>query len=170
MNGFSVVAIDVYLTECDLFKFIDNKTFLILTEIENNPPHCSMLCDDHWLSLNFNECKVQVPKSTLFKTLIRRSKSAIFLKLNINLNLSETQNIFSSYTKINFHRQITCISPIKEVLIKNGVSVAYHALLYEMIDFLVQNNYVQQVYAFNYNWNEYKIQHYSMNNLIEIQR
>lgn len=160
----SVIDIDIFLNQNELHK-LDNLCCLVLTDIEKTPPHCSLLTNNHWWSLNNHENKMNVSSEILFKTLLTRRKPALFLELKNMLDTDTINTFFSNYQKINISRHITCISPIKDIFIYLNMPVSKNNFLYEMIDNLYQNNLIAKVYAFNYTSGKYCIDHYSESDL-----
>ncbi|GIV29522.1 MAG: hypothetical protein KatS3mg028_0588 [Bacteroidia bacterium] len=166
MTGFTNIPIHQNIYGADeLMSKIDNGFFLVLTDTEKVPPHCSVLCQQRWYSLNYAECKVKMNAEILLKTLFSKNKPAVFMELDIYPELKDVEKIFSKYTAIDFEKQITCISPIKEILNACGIPVHSNALLYEMIDVLKNMDRIRKVYFFNSDEKVYILPHYSVNDL-----
>lgn len=148
-------------------NILQHSSFLLLTEIEKTPPHCSLICNRFWFSLNHNECKCNIPVEKLISTLFKKNISAIFLELNTNISIDIAEKYFSAYNKVNFKNQITCISPIKEIFIYYQLPVNSSMLLFEMIDVLFSNKIILSTYALNYSEKNYALKHYTISNLLE---
>lgn len=137
------------------------QSYLVLTDIEQIPPHCSLLSHELWYTLNYRECKIDVPIQSLAKLLITKNAPAIFLELTIPLQQEKVRNIFKRYSKIDFQNGISCISPIKEIFNEHQIKIHSNAFLYEMIEILYQHSSIQHTYSFKYYLDDYKLQHYS---------
>lgn len=161
MSGFTNIVIDKLLSEQELNELI-GKFLLVITDVKKTPPHCSILYKDKWMSLNFSECKYDVPADVFFKLILNKNKPAIFLELNRLPDITLLQNIFSKYHKIDLSRQITCISPIKEMLNGLNIDIPKDALLFEMINILFEKKQVKKIYAMNFKSNLYSLTHYSI--------
>lgn len=149
----------------DLKSKMNDRFFLVLTDTEKVPPHCSVLYRQHWYSLNYAECKVNVDAEVFLKTLFSKNKTAVFIELDIYPELKDVESIFSKYTAIDFEKQITCISPVKEMLNRYGIDVSANVLLYEMIELLKDANKIRKVYFLNSDEKIYVLHHYSVNDL-----
>lgn len=158
----TAIIIDSYLHTSDI---LETHTHLVLTELEHNPPHCSLLTQGKWYSLNFNTCKTDIPLSYLLKTLYSKKQSALFLQLKKNIPASVSKKIFERYHQVEFEKHITCISPVKELLIHQQIPVAPHHLLFELIDTLYQYNEIEYTRAWHYSEKIYSIKHYTLNDL-----
>lgn len=134
---------------------------LVLTNLEQTPPHCSLLSHQFWYSLNYQECKINIPAQTLYKILTSKNTSAVFLELNIQLQIQQIQGIYAKYNKIDFQNSISCISPIKDILNAHQIKIPANAFLFEMIEILYQYQQIKTVRALNYNFDTYKLKHYS---------
>ncbi|MCX7729259.1 MAG: hypothetical protein N2203_07300 [Bacteroidia bacterium] len=165
MQTYTEIKINEIWSDKELPNNTKDKNFLLLTELHKSPPHCSLLYQNLWFTLNYYECKTNIPASALFKILNSKSASAIFLELDVVFELKVVQDIFSKYSIIQFEKGITCISPIKDVFIYYDIPVSKNDLLYEMLEGLLKNNYIKKSYALNYQFNSYKISHYSLNTL-----
>ncbi|GAB4452602.1 MAG: hypothetical protein OHK0036_14440 [Bacteroidia bacterium] len=148
-------------------NILQHSSFLLLTDIEKTPPHCSLICNRFWFSLNHNECKCNIPFEKLISTLFKKNIPAIFLELNTNISIDIAEKYFSAYNKVNFKNQITCISPIKEIFIYYQLPVNSSMLLFEMIDVLFSNKIILSTYALNYSEKNYALKHYTISNLLE---
>lgn len=166
MNHFTTIPIHQNISGIDDLKSkINSQFFLVLTDTDKVPPHCSVLYRQYWYSLNYVECKVNVDAEVFLKTLFSKNKAAVFVEVDIHPELKSIEDIFSRYTAIDFERQITCISPVKEILSVCGIPVPLNALLYEMIELLKYMNKIRKVYFFNSDEKVYFLQHYSVNDL-----
>jgi hypothetical protein len=166
MNNFTTIPIHQNIYEIDdLRRKTNDGFFLVLTDIDKVPPHCSVLYRQYWSSLNYTECRVNIDAEVFLKTLFSKNKAAIFIEVDIHPELKSIENIFSKYTVIDFGGQITCISPVKDVLNTCGIAVFTGALLYEMIELLKDTNKIRKVYFFNSDQKIYILQHYSVNDL-----
>jgi len=164
MKNFTEIIINNTITSFDEFQ---TGSYLILTDLHLTPPHCSLLTNNHWFSLNYSECKI-TPAENFFKLIQSKNKPAIFLKLNIELNQSVFKDVFSKYPKINFSKQITCITPIKEILILHSVYISQNGLLFELLEELFSLKRIEKVLAYNFSENTYVIKHYSDKHLLSL--
>ncbi len=140
---------------------LESKSYLILTNINQTPPHCSLLCNQLWYSLNYEVCKINIPYQTLYKTLTLKNSPAIFLELSIELDTKISQDFYLKYKKIDFQNHITCITPIKEILNFYKIRIPENAFLFKMIALLYQYQKIKTVHSFKYNLSEYRLKHYS---------
>lgn len=147
---------------------LKKNTFLVLTEINTTPPHCSLLLSNKWYSLNFNECKNEVPAEMFFKLIQSKNEPTIFLELSFNLNEKITSIVFSQYTRVDFQKHITCISPIKEILVAHGVPISTSTLLFEMIELLYEKELIKEAYSLFYSAKSYCLNTYSKEDLLKI--
>lgn len=162
MNGFT--RIDVHHHNLP-YQDILSKNFLLLTDIAHTPPHCSLLCKGWWYSLNYHTRKIHIPLEVLYKKLEHKKEQAILLQLNLNLKIECAQYYFSQYHKVNFSQNITCISPIKDILIHHHIGIYKHFLLFEMIDVLLAKNLIGSTIGINYSEKEYILHHYTLDTM-----
>ncbi len=146
---------------------LSNAVYLVLTSLQSTPPHCSLICNKKWYSLNYNECKINISVNTLFKLLLLKNEPSVFLELSIELKEKIVEITFSQYKRINFQDGITCIAPIKEILVAHNVPFKKDILLYEMIELLYQEHLIQKSFSFIYSANIYKIKKYSKEELLK---
>jgi len=164
MKNYTEIIINDTFVSFDEFQI---GSYLILTDLQLTPPHCSLLTNNHWFSLSYSECK-KTPAENFFKLIQSKNKPAIFLKINIVLNNSIVQNVFSKYPKINFSKQITCITPIKEILVLHSISISQNGLLFELLEELFSLNKIEKVTAYNFSEKTYVINHYSDKHLLSL--
>ncbi len=144
---------------------IDNDLYLVLTKIQDIPPHCSLLLNKRWYSLNYQGCKLRLPLSYMSKAINVKKEGVVFLALDLWMDEKTVLERFSEYTCVAFEKQITCISPIKNLLIEHHIKISDKALLFEMIEKLYDEKKVTRVGAFNYNKQVYELKHYSIEDL-----
>lgn len=162
MSPITTITIDSSLHKADT---LEKHTHLVLTALEHHPPHCSLLTQGKWYSLNFNNCKRDIPFSHLLKTLHSKKQAALFLQLKKNIPASLAKKIFEHYHHVQFEKHITCISPIKELLRHQQIPVTPHDLLFELIDTLYQYNEIEHTRGWRYSEKIYSIKHYTLNDL-----
>lgn len=163
------ILIDVHLDASDL-QMLSDRCYLVLTELEQTPPHCFLLQNNCWYSLNYRDCKINTPSDILFKTLLSKRKAALFLELSMLICVSDIKELFSRYRKIDVDSYVTCITPIKEIFNRYGYSFSSTTLLYEMIEILMEDKQIKKVYAINYSENFYSLIHYSTNELSKLKQ
>jgi len=147
---------------------LPNKDYIVLTNLQIIPPHASLIIQKSWYSLNFKECKVAVPFSVFERSLIKTHSPALFLQLKLNIQPSIATAIFNKYNNVDFERQITCISPIKEIFIQHQLPISPNALLFEMIEELLTTQNIQNIIAYQYKADMYEMQHYSLHQLLSL--
>ena len=152
----------------DSLRDLPDNDYLVLTNLEITPPHASLIIQRSWYTLNFKECKVAVPFTVFERTFIKNQLPALFLQLKSNLQPSIATAIFNQYKNVNFEKNITCISPIKQILIQHQLPIDPNALLFKMIEELLNTQNILSIIAYQYKADIYEIQHYSFHQLLSL--
>ncbi|GIV26917.1 MAG: hypothetical protein KatS3mg027_0731 [Bacteroidia bacterium] len=160
--------IEIQVRPLNSIEDLRKNAFLILTDIHITPPHCSLLLNNQWYSLNFNECKNGIPAEILLKLIQTKNQPTIFLQLTFIPNEKITSIIFNQYSKVDFQNNITCISPIKEILVAHDIQISKNTLLYEMIELLYKIQLIKEGYSLFYTEKNFCLKTYSKEDLMRI--
>lgn len=156
MNKYTNIHIDEHWKEPQA-----NTSYLLLTELHHTPPHCSIIINQNWFSLNYNNCKNQIAFDILLKTLQKKQIPSLFLELSTPLDTSVAISIFNTYDKVNFQKKITCITPIKQIFNHHHMNCPPNLLLFELIDWLYKHQHITKTSALFFEPKNYVLNHYT---------
>ena len=161
---------------------LSKNTWIVILHASRIPPHVGILIDGSYNSLTIKGHELNISLPVLLKTSQQKKIETLFIQLkkhpvfSADFQLEICQHYIKQYPKVN--QEATCLSPVKYFLQEFYViPLINKELLYELMERLKQNDYIQKVIGLNVDFklknNEFQLPIYTndeLNKLIEIER
>jgi len=168
------------LTVSDEFsdKGLTKDAWLVILHASRTPPHIGLLIAGSYNSLTIKGQELNINITVLLKTIQQKKIETLFVKLkqhpvfSIDYQKEICQYYIKQFTQVKAH-EASCLSPIKLFLQEfYAVDERKHELLFELIERLKQNEYIDVTRGLNISdkvdHNEFSLPMYSNENLQEI--
>jgi hypothetical protein len=151
-NLYSITLSDIASSEK-----LSQHSWLVVLHASRKPPHIGMLINGTYHSLTIKGQETNVSLPVLLKTIQQKKIETVFVKLKKHPVFSyDYQNeIFQwqikQFKKVN-PNEASCLSPVKLFLSEfYAVNRIENELLFELIERLLQNDYIDDALALNVN-------------------
>lgn len=155
---------------------LKKQLWIVLLHANRTPPHVGLIINGSYNSLTLKGHELDVDLETLLKTISLKKIESVFIKLVPHpvFSFDYQLQIFKEYIK-QFQKvkpnTATCLSPIKLFFQEfYALQLNENELLYELIERLKENNYLEyaQSLSFNLPLNAIELPFYSTAQLYEI--
>ena len=134
---------------------LSNHSWIVVLHSSCIPPHIGILINGSYNSLTIKGHETDVDISVLLKTIQQKKIEAVFLKLKKHpvFSLDYQKEIFQiqvkQFTQVK-PNEASCLSPVKLFLTEfYAVQLMEKELLYELVERLKQNDYIDKVLGLN---------------------
>lgn len=145
----------IKVSETNDVKKLTKQLWLVILHASRIPPHVGILVDGNYNSLTIKGHELNVSVEALLKTISQKKIESVFIQLpphpvfSLDYIKEISQLYIQQYTHVK-HNEATCLSPIKLILQEFFALTAIdNELLFEVVERLHQNNYVNDVVALN---------------------
>lgn len=145
----------IKVSETNDVKKLTKQLWLVILHASRIPPHVGILVDGNYNSLTIKGHELNVSVEALIKTISQKKIESVFIQLpqhpvfSLDYIKEISQLYIQQYTHVK-HNESTCLSPIKLILQEfYALTALDNELLFEVVERLYQNNYVNDVVALN---------------------
>lgn len=134
---------------------IQKGNWLVIMYAKRIPPHIGVFINGKYSSLTIKGHEINVDSNVIFKIIQQKKTETLFVKL---LNHPVFSYDFQREAFLQYlmqfpyveHYVATCLSPIKLYLQEfYAIPLIENELLFELIERLKQNNYIENIYSLN---------------------
>lgn len=137
----------------------ESDVLLWMFHVDKIPPHVGISQNDMFFSLKSNG-RDEIPVDNLIQIVKSKHIKCIVLNIKYTLDLQNIKGVFSRYDRATSSK-ISCLTPIKEVL----RIPAEVRKLSDLLSFLNDLNFIQEIYCFNVTNNELGILKYDVSEI-----
>lgn len=145
----------IKVSEANDAKKLTKNIWLVILHASRIPPHVGILVDGNYNSLTIKGHELNVSVEALIKTITQKKIESIFIQLpphpvfSLDYIREISQLYIQQHTHVK-HNEATCLSPIKLILQEfYAIPALDNELLFEVVERLHQNQYVNDVVALN---------------------
>lgn len=136
---------------------ISKGNWLVVLHASRIPPHIGVLIDGNYNSLTIKGHELNVSIQALLKTIQQKKIEVLFVQLkhhpvfSFDYQIEVCQYFIKQYKQVK-QNEATCLNPVKQYLQEfYAVPLLKDELFYELMDRLIQNNYIENIYGINLN-------------------
>jgi hypothetical protein len=134
---------------------LSKNTWIVILHASRTPPHVGVLVDGSYNSLTIKGHELDIKSNVLLKTIHQKKIETLFVKLSKhpvfspNYQLEICQHYIKQFSQVK-ENEASCLSPVKLFLQEfYALTENRTELLYELMERLKQNQYVDIVYGLN---------------------
>ncbi len=151
VNSAYTICVKNELSPADIKK----GNWLVIMYAKRIPPHIGIFINGKYSSLTIKGHEINIDSNVILKIIQQKKTETLFVKL-INhpvFSYDFQREVFHQYL-MQFpyveHNVATCLSPIKLYLQEfYALQLIENELLFELIERLKQNNYIENIYSLN---------------------
>lgn len=144
------VNVDVKLST----QLLQKNAWLVILHASRIPPHIGVLVDANYNSLTIKGHELNISLAVLLKTVQQKNIETLFIPLkkhpvfSLSYQLEILQYHIQQFKQVN--QSATCLSPVK-LFLQEFYAIPYNEneLLFELIERLKQNDYIEKSIALN---------------------
>lgn len=157
-------------------EFLNRDSWLVILHASRIPPHIGILIEGNYNSLTIKGHELNVSVPALIKMVQQKKIEALFIRLkhhpvfSFDYQREVCQMFIQQYHQVK-PMEATCLSPVKLFLQEfYALPIKEKELLFELLERLKQNNYLEDCFALNLqiNNNEFCLPQYSSEQLQEV--
>lgn len=134
---------------------LQKNTWLVILHASRTPPHIGVLIDGNYNSLTIKGHELDINISVLLKTIQQKKIESLFIKLKKHPVFSSDyqkeicQYYIKQFTQVRAN-EASCLNPIK-LFVQEFYAICENRneLLFELIERLKQNQYIELTYGLN---------------------
>lgn len=138
--------------------------FILIINIKKIPPHIALICNGKYYSLTINGADIK--EDYLFLSKIKKKKiPTIFIELKTEgLFFNNLENFYNN--KIIELGKNTCLYPVKKIIsLYYKLNLDNINYVYQLIDILKKNDYINAIYSINYPYDNFKFTKYTFDEI-----